>query len=84
MEKFETLTDDALPPAIIYSDYKFESKLDYVLVPVLARYSWQKSKRSRMKVHVALGPFAGYLLKANDVRSYFATYEDEARTTLID
>jgi hypothetical protein len=84
MEKFETLTNDALSPATIYSDYKFETKLDYILVPVLARYSWQKNKRSRMKVHAAIGPFAGYLLKANDVRSYFATYEDEARTLLID
>ncbi len=83
MDKSETLTSD-ITSGTVYSDYKFESKLNYILVPVLARFNWQKRKKSLLKFYAAFGPFAGYLLKATDIRSYRANYEDEARTIFID
>ena len=82
MERFETLLNDELPSVTLYSDYKYESKLDYLVVPVLARFNWQK-KRSRLKWYAAFGPFAGYLIKASNVRSYRANYMDKEYSDLF-
>lgn len=50
---------------LVNNDYYLtQLKLDYVMIPVLARFSWKKSKRSPLKLYAALGPFAEMLLKA--------------------
>lgn len=51
-------------PQFLYGDFKSEAKLNYVLVPVLAKYTWRMAKRSPFRIYAALGPFAGFLLKA--------------------
>ncbi len=83
-ESFQTALNSFPPPENLYLNYQREVKLDYLLVPVLARYSWKKNKRSRLGLYTAIGPFAGYLLKARQFKTYSATFEDEARTKLID
>ena len=49
--------------------YLTEVKLDYVSLPLLARFNWKKSKRSPLKFYAALGPFVGILIKATPGRS---------------
>ncbi len=56
-------------PKYLYADFKSEAKIDYVLLPVLARYSWKLNKRSPLRIYAALGPFAGFLLSAHQVTS---------------
>ena len=56
-------------PTYLYADFKSVAKLDYVLVPILARYTWKISKKSPFKIYAAFGPFAGFLLNAHQVTS---------------
>jgi hypothetical protein len=46
-----------------------EVKLDYLMLPVLARFNWKKSKRSPIKFYAAFGPFSGMLLASHPGRS---------------
>jgi len=55
--------------AYLYSKFKSEAKLDYLLVPILAKYTWKINKRSPFRIYAAVGPFAGYLLSAHQVIS---------------
>lgn len=52
-----------------YADFKSEAKLNYLLIPVLARFSVSLSKTIPLKAYIAAGPFAGFLLNAHQVTS---------------
>lgn len=54
-------------PAYLYADFKSEAKLDYLLVPVLARFGWNLHNMSNVKIYFDAGPFAGFLLSAHQV-----------------
>ena len=56
-------------PTYLYADFKSEAKLDYLLIPVLARYTWKINKKSPFRIYAAVGPFAGFLLDAKQVTS---------------
>ena len=71
-----TVPDEFIPmfppgqvPPYLYADYKSEAKLNYLLVPVLAKFSWKLGPQSPIKVYLDAGPFAGYLLSARQVTS---------------
>lgn len=51
-------------PGYLYADYSNTAKLNYLLVPVLARLKWKLGVNSPFKFYVAAGPFAGFLVKA--------------------
>jgi len=51
----------------LYANFKSEAKMDYMLIPVLARYIWKISKKSPFRIYAAFGPFAGFLLDARQV-----------------
>lgn len=51
----------------LYANFKNESKLNYLLIPVLARFNWSLGQKSPFKVYAAVGPFAGFLLNAHQV-----------------
>jgi hypothetical protein len=53
----------------LYADFNNESKLNYLLIPVLARFSVNLSKTIPLKAYIAAGPFAGFLLNAHQVTS---------------
>lgn len=68
-------------PPYLYADFKSEAKLNYLLVPVLAKFGWNLSRRSPVKVYVDAGPFAGFLLSGHQVTSgSSATYIDPQGT----
>ena len=57
-----------LPP-YLYADYKSEAKLNYLLVPILGKFSWKLAPQSPVKIYLDAGPFAGYLLSAKQETS---------------
>lgn len=54
-------------PTYLYANFKNEAKLNYLLVPFLAKYSWRINKKSPVRLYAALGPFAGLLLNAKQI-----------------
>jgi hypothetical protein len=53
----------------LYADFKSEAKINYLLVPILARFSWDLGRSGSTKFYAAVGPFAGFLLNAHQVTS---------------
>ncbi|MDP4285787.1 MAG: porin family protein [Bacteroidota bacterium] len=58
-----------LTPPYLYANFKSEAKLNYLLVPVLAKFGWNLSKHSPVRIYFDAGPFAGFLLSAHQVTS---------------
>ncbi|MEO6812437.1 MAG: porin family protein [Ginsengibacter sp.] len=56
-------------PTYLYANFKSEAKLNYLLVPILARFGWDLKKGSPLRFYVDAGPFAGFLLSAKQVTS---------------
>lgn len=56
-------------PTYLYADFKSEAKLNYLLVPILAKFGWNLSSHSPVRVYLNAGPFAGFLLSAHQVTS---------------
>jgi hypothetical protein len=53
-------------PTYLYANFNSQAKLDYLLIPVLAKFSWN-IKKSPLRVYFDIGPFAGILLAAHQV-----------------
>ncbi|MDP4201406.1 MAG: porin family protein [Bacteroidota bacterium] len=53
----------------LYASYNSEAKLNYLIVPVLARFNWSICRTLPLKFVAAVGPFAGFLLNAHQVTS---------------
>ena len=56
-------------PRYLYANFKSEAKLNYFLVPILAKFGWNLSSRSPIRFYFDAGPFAGFLLSAHQVTS---------------
>lgn len=56
-------------PQYLYANFKSEAKLDYLLVPVLAKFGWNLHNSPHLKLYFDAGPFAGFLLAAHQVTS---------------
>ncbi|RMD95906.1 MAG: PorT family protein [Calditrichaeota bacterium] len=64
----ENLTGLPLPPGVsLYADFKNEAILNYMEIPVLARYRLPVS--SSLDAYLAAGPYMGVLLNAKTVTS---------------
>ena len=55
-------------PPYLYANFESEAKLNYLLVPVLAKFGWNVHN-SPLRIYVDAGPFAGFLLSAHQVTS---------------
>ena len=53
-------------PAYLYANYNSEAKLNYLLLPVLAKAGWMLS-HSPFRIYVDAGPFVGLLVSAHQV-----------------
>lgn len=63
-------------PPYVYADYKNEAKINYLMLPVLAKYRFDLSKH--WDAYAAAGPFASIVLSAKNVTSGFSDiYLDE-------
>lgn len=79
---------DALPPGptppYFYATYDSKAKLNYLMLPILAKFGWNFSKKSPFRVYVDAGPFLGYLLSAHQITSGTSRiYYDAAETQPI-
>jgi hypothetical protein len=55
-------------PQYLYANYKSEARLNYLMVPVLAKFGWNFNK-SPLRIYVDAGPFIGFLVSAKQVIS---------------
>jgi hypothetical protein len=51
----------------VYADYKSTAKMNYLLIPVLAKFGWHIGKKSPWRFYFDTGPFAGYLISAHQL-----------------
>ena len=72
-----------LPPGqYFFADFKNTAKLDYLEVPVMAKYRFKKDKK--IGYYVNAGPYFGFLMKATTVTKGSSTiYVDKNRTPLL-
>lgn len=55
-------------PQYLYANYNSEAKLNYLLIPVLAKVGWNV-KHSPFRIYIDAGPFLGLLISAHQVTS---------------
>ena len=71
-------------PDYLYANAKRDAKMDYLMLPILAKFGWNFSKDSPWRVYVSAGPYIGLLLNAKNVVSINGSvYADKAKTPLI-
>ncbi len=71
-------------PPYLYANYKSEAKLNYLMIPVLAKVGWDLGRQSPFRFYVAAGPFLGILLSAKQVTSGNSlVYQDAAGTEAL-
>ncbi|MFB6457394.1 porin family protein [Chitinophaga sp. Hz27] len=67
-------------PTYLYADFKSTAKINYLMVPVLAKFGWNLGK-SPLRLYVDAGPFVGFLLSAKqEVRGTSQWYLDPGKT----
>ncbi|HTD40868.1 MAG TPA: porin family protein [Mucilaginibacter sp.] len=55
-------------PTYLYATYNSEAKINYLMIPVLAKLGWD-FKKSPLRFYVDAGPFVSFLLSAHQVTS---------------
>jgi hypothetical protein len=71
-------------PDYLYADFKSTAKLNYLMLPVLAKFGWDIDKAKKWRLYVDAGPFAGLLLDAHQVTSGNSNvYMDAGKTQPI-
>ena len=66
-DEFAAMFPPGMAPAYLYANYKSEAKLDYLLLPLLAKFGWNFSHSSPLRVYVDAGPYVGLLVSARQV-----------------
>ena len=71
------------PDGYMYADIKSEAILNYLEIPVMAKYRFQLS--SRLNLYLQAGPYAGFLINAKNITSGTSNiYVDDAGVISID
>ena len=72
-------------PQYLYANAKRDAKMDYLMLPVLAKFGWNFKKDSPWRVYVSAGPYIGLLLNAKNVVTINggSIYADESKNPLI-
>lgn len=55
-------------PQYLYANYNSVARLNYLMVPILAKFGWNL-KKSPLRFYVDAGPFVSFLLSAHQVTS---------------
>ena len=55
-------------PQYLYANYNSDAKLNYLMVPVLAKFGWNLRKLP-LRVYIDAGPYVAFLLSAHQVTS---------------
>jgi len=71
-------------PQYLYANAKRNAKMDYLMLPVLAKFGWNFTKSSPWRVYVDAGPYIGLLVNAkNIVNINGSVYADKSGSALI-
>ena len=66
--RIPTNSSSAQLPPYIYANYNSEAKLNYLAIPILAKFGWT-FKHTPLRLYVDAGPFVSFLLSAKQVTS---------------
>jgi hypothetical protein len=66
-EYFES--QNQTPPQYLYANYNSVAKLDYLMIPLMARFGWNFHSGSPWRFYAEGGPFVSFLLSAKQVTS---------------
>lgn len=71
-------------PTYLYGDFKSKAKINYLMMPILAKFGWNLAKKSPFRVYADAGPFVGLLLNAHQLTTGNSTvYFDAGKTTPV-
>lgn len=74
----------APPNTYVYANYKSEAKLNYLQIPVLAKFGWDFGQKKNWRFAVDAGPYLGFLVSAKNVTSGSSpVYADPQETQQI-
>lgn len=65
-DELKAMFPEGQAPQYLYANYNSEAKLNYLLLPVLAKTGWNFGK-SPFRIYISAGPFVGLLLSAHQV-----------------
>ena len=65
---FQAFPNTQPPPTYLYANFNSEARINYLMLPVLAKFGWD-FKSSPLRFFVDAGPFLGYLVSAKQVTS---------------
>lgn len=54
-------------PEYLYADFQSTAKMNYLMLPVLAKFDWNLSRNTPISFYADAGPFVSYLLNAKQV-----------------
>jgi hypothetical protein len=66
--QFAAMFPPGSAPTYLYANYNSTAKLNYLMLPILAKFGWN-FKSSPLRIYVDAGPFFGYLIYAKQVTS---------------
>ncbi|MBS1527297.1 MAG: PorT family protein [Bacteroidetes bacterium] len=79
-DELKAMFPEGQAPQYLYANYKSEAKMNYILLPVLAKFS-RPITGSRFTVYVDAGPFVGLLVSAHQVTSGQSDFYTDAAGT---
>jgi len=56
-----------MAPTYLYANFKSEAKLNYLMIPILAKFGWDFNAGSPFRFYVDAGPFVGFNVAAKQV-----------------
>lgn len=62
------------PPTYLYATFNSTAKLNYLMLPILAKFGWDFSKSSPFRIYIDAGPFVGLLVSAKQVTTGSSEY----------
>jgi hypothetical protein len=69
------------PPTYLYANYNSTAKLNYLMLPILAKLGWDLKKSSPIRFYIDAGPFLGLLLSAKQETSGTSNFYTDPQGT---
>ncbi|MDE1193225.1 MAG: porin family protein [Arachidicoccus sp.] len=74
-------------PDYFYANFKSTAKINYLMLPILAKFGWDLGKNNHWRFYVDAGPYVGLLLNAHQVQTANGAqqiYYDKAGTQPVE
>ena len=68
-------------PQYLWANFDADAKLDYLMIPILAKFGFDLDHKSAWRLYIDAGPFVGFLMTAKTITKGMGNvYADEAET----